>query len=314
MDGKVNHAPFTRGLCQDFVDQLNEMYESCSWWSDFVKDEDLFFGIRDNSVNVYYRGNSLLKLKWQNGNIIGETHYKYLLKPRKKSKYIKIETVNGKACLSDTKCLFVDDLTNVEDIKKAAEPYAGPEKEGVHDIILANPNILDVEIAFGIPGTDEEDRSVPRVDFSALQPTDQNIKNIKIVFFEAKHFTNKELRASNKKVPKVVDQIEKYARLLQKHDKEIIESYRQVCRNLRDLQGLDEKWKCTERHAMIKGIADGSKEPSVCKDPRLVVFGFDTDQRDGKCKELEDKLEKCGVSVLLRGNSKGFTRGISTKG
>ena len=90
MDGESTLNPFRRGLCQDFVNRLNEMYkESGSWWRKFVDDQELFLAIRDDIVNVHFRGNSLLKLRWEKGDIIGEIHYKYLLKPRTKSEYIK---------------------------------------------------------------------------------------------------------------------------------------------------------------------------------------------------------------------------------
>lgn len=294
---------FKRGLDQNFVDLLNEMYnEPGGWWRKFVKDEELFLAIRNNYINVYYRGNNLLKLERQgrgrNRTIVGKIHYKYLLQPRVDEPYV--EVVDGKLCFQDTKGLFFESL-DIKKLKATADPYAGPEKTGVYEIICANRNILDTEVGFSTP------RSY--VDFSALIETEQGVK---IVFFEAKHFTNKELRANNKKVPKVVDQIEKYARLLQEHHKEVIKSYCQVCCNLRDLRGFAEK--CTKWHKMIEDIANEQKNLCVDTNPRLVVFGYDRDQENGDVwkghrEKLEDKIGKS--RVLLKGDSKGFTCGIS---
>ena len=178
MDKKMTRV-FKRGLDPGFVEKLNEMYESCSWWCELVNDEDLFLAIRDNYINVYYRGNSLLKLERQgrrrNRTIVGKIHYKYLLQPRVgESPYVKI--VDGKPCFQDTKSLFFESL-DIKKLKAAADPYAGPEKTGVYEIIRANRNILDTEVGFSTP------RSY--VDFAALIETEQGVK---IVFFEAKHF------------------------------------------------------------------------------------------------------------------------------
>ena len=296
---------FKRGLDQDFVDKLNCMYnESNSWWRNFMDHKELFLAIRNDAINVYYRGNSLLKLNWNKGEISGEIHYKYLLKPQE-SEYIRIDPKYGRICLSEPRCLFMDDLTNnIDEIKIAAKPYASPEKEGVYDIVLANPNILDLEIAFGTSRNDEKDRAAPRVDFAALQPDGQNIK---IVFFEAKQFTNQELRASGRN-PKVINQIMKYTRLLEENCEKIRKSYQTVCRNFRDLQGSNKK--CS----MIESIANKPEMLRVDTNPRLVVFGYDRDQETGKVWEKHRKVlqEKLGKSqVLLKGHSKQFTKGIS---
>ena len=65
---------------------------------------------------------------------------------------------------------------------------------------------------------------------------------------------------------------------------------------------------------MLGSIVSGSTPLMVDVEPRLVVFGFDSDQREGKhWKRHRDKLgDRLGYWVLFRGNAKGFTRGIST--
>ena len=300
---------FKRGLHQRFVEKLNELYDqSDSWWRTLVDAGDLFLAVRDNYVNVYYRGCSLLKLKWkaQTGAVVGETHYKYLLRPQL-NEYVKI--IDGKPkSLPSVEDMFTRNLTKIDALKKAAEPYAGPEKTGVHNIVLRNPNIVDLEIAFATSSSDEADKSAPRVDFAALQMTDQGAE---IVFFEAKDFTNPELRKSGGADPKVIDQIERYSDLLRDNRDAVTDSYRRVCGNLFDLRGLADRNR--QRHEILKGIADGLTPLTVNDAPRLIVFGFDADQRDGKnWTPHRNKLKvKLGDRVLFRGESKDFTRGIS---
>ena len=301
---------FRRGLQQEFVESLNELYgQPDSWWRRLVDDRGLFLAVRDDYVNVYYLGCSLLRLKPGVGQVVGEVHYKYLLRPRLlSSEYVRI--VDGRPeSLPPVEHMFTQSLAELVALKTAARPYAGAEKRGVHDVVLSNPNIVDIEVAFSTGLGDELEGSAPRVDFAALQ---RKSRHIEVVFFEAKDFSNKELRAGGDTDPEVIGQIERYSGLLRDRHEEIVHSYRQVCRNLLGLRGLDARHP--ERHETLKGIVSGSTPLVVNSEPRLVVFGFDADQRDGKhWKYHRDKLkERLGERVLFKGDSKGFARGIST--
>ena len=94
----MTQTNFGRGLDQGFVKKLNELYDqSDSWWRALVDDDDLFLAVRDNYINVYYLGCSLLKLTWKpgSGDVVGETHYKYLLRPQL-NLYVKIIPRRGR--------------------------------------------------------------------------------------------------------------------------------------------------------------------------------------------------------------------------
>ena len=305
----MTQSIFSRGLQEEFVDALNRLYDQPdSWWRRLMDDRNLFLAIRDNYVNVYWLGCSLLKLKPRAGGVLGEVHYKYLQRPRlTTAEYI--EVVNGRLeSMPPVEELFTQSLAEISALKIAAKPYAGSEKVGVHEVVLSNWNVVDLEIAFATRSNDETTSSVPRPDFAALQRRNQYIE---IVFFEAKHFTNRELRRGGDADPKVIDQIETYSSLLRDRHDEIVDSYRRVCGNLLRLRGLDERH--AERHEVLKGIADGSTPLKVDIEPRLVVFGFDADQRDGKnWRAHRDKLmDRLRDRVFFKGSPKGFTRGIS---
>ena len=72
---------FTHGLSADLVKSLNEEYRDGGWWKALVDDPQVFIAIRDEYLNVYWNGNSLLKLFLQNDRLVGEVHYKYMLRP-----------------------------------------------------------------------------------------------------------------------------------------------------------------------------------------------------------------------------------------
>ena len=188
--------------------------------------------------------------------------------------------------------MFLRSLADVDRLKKAVHPYAGEEKTGVHNILAANVNILDVEVAFGSGGTGKSDATAPRVDFAAVREADEGAK---IVFYEAKRFDDHSaLRKAEDKNPEVVGQMETYSRKLVENRDAVRESYVKVCRNLIRLHGVAERHP--ERHALIEKIAGGRCSLSIDTNPVLVVFGFDGDQKSGTNwkfhrEKLENRLE-----------------------
>ena len=278
---------FNRGLDGEFVDFLNKEYAKGESWRHLIDDSDLFLGIRDNSVNVYYRGCSLLK--WSAGDSGWDVNYKYLLDPKKEDPYVKIE--GGKPVFPDDMKGFVRKI-DPKSLKGAAKPYAGVEKTSVHDIIGANNNILDVEIALG----------KDRIDLVALQEANDCIN---LVFFEAKHFSNPDLRAKRK--PAVLGQMERYERMLRENSEAIQASYLQVCKSLTSLHGVAERYP--ERDKIMRRIVDGSKKLDVVDNPRLIVFGYDKDQWEGPhWAPHRQKLEHALGGVLHGGRPKDVPR------
>ena len=70
---------FNRGISEAFVQALNCEYEKDGWWTRLVSDKRLFVGIRENCLNVYYKGASVLELRYIEGRFVGRSHFKYLL-------------------------------------------------------------------------------------------------------------------------------------------------------------------------------------------------------------------------------------------
>ncbi len=53
-------------------------------------------------------------------------------------------------------------------LKRAADLFSGMEKQGVHAIVQANENIIDVEIRLDARDLDS-DRDQPRIDIAAFE-------------------------------------------------------------------------------------------------------------------------------------------------
>lgn len=299
---------FKRGLSLDFINRLNKEYESGGWWKAIADDPQLFIAIRDEYLNVYWKGNSLLRLRMEGGALLGEVHYKYLLRPDVANPYLRIES--GRPKIGNPADFFFGDFSDLAGLKRAADAYAGEEKSGVHKIVMSNPNIIDVEVAFGVTNEKSGARVAQRIDFAALREIRGSWE---LVFYEAKAFSNPELRANGKDAP-VLNQIEGYRQFLRNAQAEVADSYRTVCSNLHSLHGDGIKKRIGTMCDALKNIAEGKCDFRVSDDVRLVVFGYDGDQNNGVVwVEHREKLRNVlKGSLLLRGETKGLTRGISS--
>lgn len=307
---------FKRGISDEFVKKLNDEYVPNSWWQKIADDPDLIISIRDEYLNVYWRGCSLLKLSLQNDRLVGEIHYKYLLRHKtSRNQYLQIE--DGKVQPFNPENLFLTNISDVDSLKRAAAAYAGGEKRGVHDIIMSNANVIDVEVAFGTENEDSGARVAQRIDFAALQQGDFGPE---LVFYEAKRFDNKELRANGDNSPPVMQQLKSYRDFLISSQRDLVaSSYKTMISNLHDLEGVKSRFKKSED--LMSDIKCGKQALTINPDVRLVIFGYDNDQANGEVwKRHREKLkgalvvlvgEQGGDLLLQKGKPKAFTNGIS---
>ena len=122
--------------------------------------------------------------------------------------------------------------------------------------------VLDVEVTFGR----EENYGKRSIDYLALEKNENN--KISLVFYEAKHFDNSEIRA--REIPKVFEQIEKYERALTDHfhQIEILNSYKTIYKNVLELN-LNNKSKLTEL------VEENIENLEIDNEPRLIIFEID---------------------------------------
>ena len=301
---------FQKGLNEEFVSVLKNEFKKQTLWYDVVNDPELFIGIRDNYLNVYYMGNSLLKICLEADQLKSYTHYKYLLKGDVKKPYVAFN-LNSEISFAEKQ--FMEGSPSIRSLKKASQPYSGVEKRGVHDIVKANINVIDVEVALTQEAEDREkddssnpenkDPSAPRIDFASFR--ENKDKSLELQFFEAKHFSYGSVLRTSSGDPKVIKQINSYQVLIKKYHEEIISSYENVCRNLVEI--LPENRICPR----AKAIAEGAKF-SLSNQPRLVIFGFDEDQKQGNIwrPHFEKLKELLPGRVLVKGDPVGFRNGI----
>ncbi|MFD1304111.1 hypothetical protein [Methylobacterium marchantiae] len=333
-------SSFYRGLSESYLEALEALTNQSegNWWRDVLSRRDIVIAVRAEYLNVYYRGASIFRVEREGEKLVPITHAKYLTRRKQGSVTL---AADGRFDIDPNTALWrsYEGQATLREMIQAADALTGPEKIGLHSLLLASPHVIDVEIAFGaiapptaedsqdglIAAAEEEAGKAPqaplsptaggtdRIDVAALEEQDGEVC---IVFHEAKHFANPELRASAGETPRVAEQIDRYRRTLTHHADAIGRSYHDVCQALARIYAMRQRVQTDTTgsaplHPLISRVANSSTPPTVDPEPRLVVFGFDKDQRDGTIwqghlKRLTDTSgEGFGLKVHAVGNTQG---------
>jgi hypothetical protein len=284
---------FKRGLQEDFMKELESIAKQGGWFADVLSDPDLILGIRNNYINIYWHGQSLFKIEPHRKF---STHPKYLLDPGL-SNAVRFDGTDFQLGRHDALTAHYDGETTLKKMKRAAGKYAGEEKEGVHAIVRSNDNVLDTEVTFNSKEEEDDERLTQRIDLADFE--DRNGK-ILLRFWEAKLFTNGEIHAGGDVEAAVVEQVRGYRKLVEKHKLEIVESYRNIAKNLVEIFG----WVTPQRKVgkLVKAVAEGA-DFTVDSPPMvgLVVYGYDSAQKESKRWKTDmAKLEKETLMPICR--------------
>jgi hypothetical protein len=222
----------------------------------------VFFAIRGGYASFYLKGCSLFKYD-KNGF---STHYKYAFIPRGEPKnYINEDYLDN--CMKIETSFF----EGYNEIKKRAELYAELEAEGVSALYKFAPTtsnmgeryfLVDIEIAFDATKDVENERDKKaKTDRIDILLYDNKVR--KLLFCEAKHYSNGELWAKEGKLPKVIKQLNKYNDQITDNKTRIIKEYT----------------KSFEEYNKVTG--SGLKPPESVHDKcGLLIFGFDELQKN----------------------------------
>jgi hypothetical protein len=305
---------FKRGLSKELIKVLDDLAAEPgkNWWKEVLDSKKLLLAVRGCYLNAYAQGQSIFKIGAENGTGLDtegnpevSIHYKYLLEPSLPGKeYIRF---TGKSFLVEpckVICTNYKSDWTLDRLINAASPYASEEKKGVHVIAVKNPTVVDLETAFTQTGEAGEDASALRIDLAALHPDGDG--KAKLVFYEAKRADDKRLRAGSTGEPEVVKQMKSYDKFLCASASDLAKAYKDVCATLVKL--------CSRRSRslsqIIKEVGAESPTRTLSVDPvaRLLVFGFDQDQKKGDIfrrhiEALQNRLER---PVIAKGNPESF--------
>jgi hypothetical protein len=312
-DRCVTDSDSSHGVSDAFLDHLDQLarQNGGSWWRDVLLRDDVFLAVRRNSLNVYYRGGSIFRIDDRGDGIASpKTHVKYLVRQQQ----ALAELVDGEFRPNAIGWTHYVGPETLRDMIRAASDLAGAEKSGLHPLIMGSPVVIDVEIALDraqeseINGSTADgagssaNRHQDRLDVATLE---RQGTDIAVVFHEAKHFTNAALRARSGS-PAVVDQLRRYRLTLNHHTPALIARYQAACRAIMRLDAM-------RRHVrpdagsgsplpldpMVQEIASGNAVLTIDSDPRLIVFGFDADQKKGQLQTILNALKEADPSLAV---------------
>lgn len=309
------------GVSDVFLDHLDQLarQKGVSWWRDVLLRDDVFLAIRRNSVNVYHRGGSIFRIDDKgDGTASPKTHVKYLVRQQQ----ALAELVDGEFKSEAICWAHYSGPETLDDMIRAARDLAGAEKTGLHPMIMGGAAVIDLEVALGRAGgdapiesaTDEtgtpattENRNQDRLDVATLERQGEVIA---VAFHEAKHFTNPALRARSGP-PAVIGQLRRYRSALLHHTPTLIARYRAACRALVRLDAMRRHVRSvagqTSRHLLdplVHEVANGNTDLAIDPETRLIVFGFDADQKKGQLQTIRDALRQAepGLSIYAAGD------------
>lgn len=328
------------GVSEAFLAHLDQLArdEGGIWWRDVLLRDDLFIAVRRKSLNVYYRGGSLYRIdEKDDGTASPKTHVKYLLRQQQvlaelKDHEFQLPTVGKSKQQREIVWKRYKSEVTLRDMIRSASDLAGVEKAGLHPLVVGNSHVIDVEVSLERAGetdpiepevtvddhdAEQKKRFQDRIDVTTLERQEDAIA---VVFHEAKHFTNPALRAKTRE-PDVIGQVRRYQEAIARHEGPLLERYKATCRAHQRLGAM--RWRVRAEHGkstrelnqLIRDVAEGTAKLIIDPNPRLVIFGFDADQKDGRLDKNREALGKFapGLSIYAVGNPTTETRAFPPK-
>lgn len=218
----------------------------------------LRLAVRDGYLSFYGAGQQIAKVKCTEKSFHEEVHRKYL----------DADQTQGGDYLRPAPA--EDDAAGAVLAKRvaAAAPWHGREKLFVDEVIAANPDIFDLEVALSLSRPDAVRPIAVRLDFATLEPHQEGWR---IVLWEAKMANDG--RAKSLTEPKTMAQHRGYSEWLQDEANAaaLIAGTREACRLLVRLRELAIHAGQTDMPPLGKGIvaAGGNSGTPLTIDPNV---------------------------------------------
>lgn len=297
---------FKRGLDQKWLDSVKIFLDSgpgrlMAKFED-SKGHSYQICIRDNYINTYWKGCSIVKYNPRARSNFYETHMKYL--GHKSNSYAKLEMRDDDLRYKQVS-LMKDILTDPD---KATEGHVGREKDASTDYIRdmkPEPFVLDLEIAF------RRERDSGEMTEAGRKYVADRIDLAEIIILDGKPLlrlveikldSDSRIRAMNQR-PEVLKQMKRYREFIQREKCAIRESYRTIAGNYVELD-LSHKFPTLNGINAKEILEDFSKSGEICDDPLLLVIGSKENMRAQKNVGISNHWD-----VLVRelgANVKGY--------
>jgi hypothetical protein len=245
----------------------------------------LRLAIRHGYVSFYCGGQCVAKVTLPKGRLEAAVH----------NKYVGGDKDGGQAYINIARR---DGDRDVHRWIAEAGRFAKHEKRFVDRLVAHNADVIDLEACLPADPLLWPDKQAPRMDLVAIERCDDHFR---LAFWEAKLVTNREVRCQNGE-PKVIGQLQKYRKWLEKNRELVCEAYRRACGDLvalhRIARALSNK---AELGSAIVALA-AQDAPKLCVDtkPRLVIDDRKKNQSFTQNDHLA-KLRERGLHVQVVG-------------
>ncbi|CAO4178344.1 hypothetical protein CLBKND_03192 [Methylorubrum aminovorans] len=261
--------------------------------------QPLLIAVRDGYLNVYAEGQSVLRIGFD-ARRSGDVR----LRGRIHRKYVQGKEAGDGYFAFDGQHIMSGDGTKITDYRgqetlrnwvEAARDWSGDEKKGVAVIALNHPEVIDVEMALpanaAISPTDK--RAANRMDIVALERSAAGAPSL--AFYEAKLFTNGELRARNFK-PRVLQQLDRYRTYVSAPDRraQVLAAYQEACALHVEFARMQE----ATTSPLVAEVAAGALL-EMDAEPRLIIFGNRPEQVAAGASWHQHAKALEGVHVIL---------------
>jgi len=279
---KLKHEPLFERLSHDIINRFKKSNRY----------RDVFPAIRNRRIDFYHKGGKLFSYDATNGFT---THHKYasVVRYNMDIPYVSDRNLEAIGNFSE----------GYERIKENCSRYSGVEASGVSHIYgkyscakkdkLPRVVVLDIEVSLRrenedvdpVPGESSRTGS-DRIDLLLFDTESGWLR-----FFEAKHYSNREIRARVGRTPKIVKQMQRYEKQLKKPKlcNEILTAYSNHVAIINQLFS-----HCEHLPAPLY----------IDPIPRLLIFGFDDQQYKHRLENEIERLKNCfGLAVCSIGDT-----------
>ena len=286
---------FQRGLNDKTCTKVKIFFDETDVGKTIKERPELDICIRDNYINVYNNGCSILKYCPNATTNIFNIHQKYLPQKIKDQKYAHLELKNGDLTTSPkTDFSFLHDiiLEPNEKLKvyvEAEKNRKHGEKKYISDYLRnteSQPFMLDLEIAYSKEGAGTKKGSAPRIDLSCIDPASNTLQFIEVKTLSdsrvrlGKSHIDADLRDCTKEGFEVHEQINGYKKFLVENIEQIQSSYRKIAQNYINI-GLANRFPSGGGFSGREILEKFSREGTINSEPFLLLF-LDGAKRKGK--------------------------------
>lgn len=254
--------------------------------------QGVFPAVRKNRMDFYYKGGKLFSY----GRSKFTTHLKYasVIKKDGGSQYVTDANLQAISSFEE----------GYERIKENCSLYSGIEAQGLSRVYSnfscarrkrsENVVVLDIEVSLnrGVEAEEVEPGKASLGNSDRIDLLLFDTKSGMLRFFEAKDFSNGEIRAIPGNEPRIVKQMNRYEKQLITDNvrSEMLESYAVHVEIINELFGPEEPLPVPQ---------------DIDPVPRLLLFGFDLEQLTGKLRREVSRLEQeYSLSVYAIGDIK----------